>query len=130
MINVEILRTTTVLDWAAAAAALILLYAWTSRNSKNARLPPGPPADPFIGHLRQIPLGAQERTFAAWGKQYGERILVANVFLTNLIGDVIYLHCLGKKMLVLNSVEAAQDLLEKRSAIYSNRPRFVLFGEM
>jgi hypothetical protein len=127
--NVEIWVTTTVLDWAAAAAAFILLYAWAFRNSQNERLPPGPPADPLIGHLRRIPLSAQEKTFAAWGNMVSAHPLPL-FFLTNPVGDVIYLHCLGKKLLVLNSVEATQDLLDKRGATYSNRPRFVLFGEM
>ena len=32
--------------------------------------------------------------------------------------------------LVLNSLRAAQDLLERRSAIYSHRPRFILLSEL
>jgi hypothetical protein len=39
----------------------------------------------------------------------------------------MYLHCLGKSMVVLDSVQAATDLLDKRSHIYSDRPRFVVF---
>lgn len=78
--NVEIWGTATVLYCAAAATAFIFLYAWTSRHFKNARLPPGPPADPLIGHLRQIPLSAQEKTFAAWGKLYGKLKPAAIVF--------------------------------------------------
>lgn len=42
-------------------------------------------------------------------------------------GDVIHLHFLGRSVIVLNSVEAAVDLLEKRSNNYSDRPRFVMF---
>jgi hypothetical protein len=37
---------------------------------------------------------------------------------------------MGKKILVLNSLEAAQDLLDKKGAIYSDRPRFVVIAEM
>jgi len=33
-------------------------------------------------------------------------------------------------MLILNSLEAAQDLLDKRSAIYSDRPNFVLLNDL
>jgi len=36
----------------------------------------------------------------------------------------------GQPLVVLNSFEAARDLLEKRGAIYSGRPRLVLFSEM
>ncbi|CAE6405279.1 unnamed protein product, partial [Rhizoctonia solani] len=36
--------------------------------------------------------------------------------------DIVYLELLGQKIIVLNSTEAASDLLNKRSALYSNRP--------
>ena len=38
-------------------------------------------------------------------------------------GDVFSLHVPGKTIVVLGSEQAAVDLLEKRSAIYSNRAR-------
>lgn len=37
------------------------------------------------------------------------------------LGDVIYLNALGKDIVVLNSEQAANDLLDKRSANYSDR---------
>lgn len=42
-------------------------------------------------------------------------------------GDVMYLEILGKPIIVVNSVKAAVDLLDKRSANYSDRPRFPIF---
>jgi hypothetical protein len=42
-------------------------------------------------------------------------------------GDVIHLRFLGRSVIVLNSAQAATDLLDKRNAIYRDRPRFVLF---
>lgn len=33
-------------------------------------------------------------------------------------------------MVILNSLKAARDLLDKRSSIYSDRPRFVLLAEL
>jgi hypothetical protein len=36
-------------------------------------------------------------------------------------GDIIFLNLLGLRIVVLNSAQAASDLLEKRSAIYSDR---------
>ena len=33
-------------------------------------------------------------------------------------------------MVILNSLQAARDLLDKRSSIYSDRPRFVLLAEL
>jgi hypothetical protein len=42
-------------------------------------------------------------------------------------GDIIYLHALGKSFVVLNSAQAATDLLDKRSSNYSDRPEFPVF---
>ena len=45
-------------------------------------------------------------------------------------GDLIYLETLGKKMVVLNSSAAAFELLDKRSSIYSYRPKFTMANEV
>ncbi|KZP10610.1 cytochrome P450 [Athelia psychrophila] len=44
--------------------------------------------------------------------------------------DIIYLNVLGTSIVILNSSEAINDLLEKRSAIYSSRPRMVMLSEV
>jgi hypothetical protein len=41
----------------------------------------------------------------------------------------MYLSAFGQGILVVNSQRVAVDLLEKRSNIYSDRPRYVSFGE-
>jgi len=46
------------------------------------------------------------------------------------VGDVIYFNALGRSIIVLNSAQAAIDLLDKRSSIYSDRPRFVMLVNM
>lgn len=45
-------------------------------------------------------------------------------------GDVIYLNALGQSIVVLNSQQAALDLLQRRAAIYSDRPQTVVVGEL
>ena len=37
-------------------------------------------------------------------------------------GGLVYTKLLGKDFIIINSVKVAHDLLEKRSAIYSERP--------
>ena len=44
-------------------------------------------------------------------------------------GDAMYISALGKGMLVINSQRVAVDLLEKRSNIYSDRPRYISGGD-
>ena len=41
-------------------------------------------------------------------------------------GDVVYLQVLGQEIVLLGSYQAACDILEKRSGIYSNRPESVM----
>lgn len=53
----------------------------------------------------------------------------ASVSIT-VIGDVVHVSALGRHLIILNSHEAAIELLEKRSSIYSERPILPMAGEM
>ena len=46
------------------------------------------------------------------------------------IGDVMHLSIFGKDFIILSTFKAARDLMDKRSALYSDRPRLVLLVEM
>lgn len=46
------------------------------------------------------------------------------------LGDVVHIKIFSQPMIILNSLQAARDLLDKKSSIYSDRPRFVLMAEM
>ncbi|KAL5498334.1 hypothetical protein ACEPAH_2476 [Sanghuangporus vaninii] len=87
-----------------------ILFAPSSR-----KLPPSPPSDPIIGNARVMPLEYAYKTFGAWMKKYG---------------DLIYVSVLGRPMIIVNSAQAARDLMEKKGAIYSSRPRMEVMGEM
>lgn len=45
-------------------------------------------------------------------------------------GELVYLNVFGQGLLFVNSYEAAVDLLEKRGAIYSDKPKMVMAGEL
>ncbi|GJE86829.1 cytochrome P450 [Phanerochaete sordida] len=93
-------------------AVLLGLWGRYGRNRSTLPYPPGPPADPVIGHLRTMPPNATaHHVFHDWSQRYG---------------DVMYLEVLRKPLLILSSEEAASDLLDKHGAIYSDRPSFPL----
>ena len=46
-----------------------------------------------------------------------------------VLGDVMYVQLFSWPAVVLGSVQAAQDLFEKRSNIYSDRPSFTLVAK-
>ncbi|KAJ6555591.1 cytochrome P450 [Mycena vulgaris] len=100
---------------ASSAVGLFILIARSKLRLSGTPLPPGPPADPVIGHLRVIPASGQAKTFYEWSKVYG---------------DVIHLHSFGRNIIVLNSQQAATDLLDKRGANYSDRPKMVIIELM
>ncbi|KAJ8520739.1 hypothetical protein ONZ45_g2484 [Pleurotus djamor] len=95
---------------AGAAVTLHLL-----RSRPKVPLPPGPPADPLIGHIRTFPTKDKEATLHEWSKQYG---------------DVMSFNLLGQTVVVLDSHEAAMELLEKRSSLYSSRSGAAVFTIM
>jgi hypothetical protein len=95
--------------------------------------PPGPPGDPIIGNIRQMSAKNQEQEFEKWGKQYGLFSSLSRSYRLHcfvLQGDVNFVKIFHRPLVVLNSFNAARDLLEKRGAIYSSRPRMVLIAEM
>ena len=50
--------------------SMLVIYDYIRKRPKSP-LPPGPPADPLIGHLRVMPTKNQEDVFHEWGKLYG-----------------------------------------------------------
>ncbi|KAG8770646.1 hypothetical protein FRB91_004275 [Serendipita sp. 411] len=79
----------------------------TKARQLGARLAPGPKRMFLLGNLFDFPKNRWYETFTSWGKQYG---------------DVVYISLAGIPMVILNSLEAAEELAGKRAAIYSGRP--------
>ncbi|KAG5734865.1 O-methylsterigmatocystin oxidoreductase [Termitomyces sp. T112] len=90
---------------------VIIFWARCYFSKKHPPLPPGPLGDPIIGNVRSIPSDDQDLFFYELGKKYG---------------SVSYLSVLCQPFIVLNSVESAVELLDKRGTNYSGRPRFPL----
>ncbi|CAE6462369.1 unnamed protein product, partial [Rhizoctonia solani] len=94
--------------------ATLLLKIVRTTSEPTGALPPGPNPLPLLGNVHQLPSKEDWLTFSAWSKQYG---------------DMFYLSIFGKPLIVVDSMKIASDLLEKRSAKYSERPTFQMAGE-
>ncbi|KLO06664.1 cytochrome P450 [Schizopora paradoxa] len=88
--------------------AAFVLWLWLrSFPPPNATPLPGPKGHLFSGNTHQIPKKEPWRTYSEWSRKYG---------------PVFQFRTFGRNFIVLNSVQAVTELLEKRSSIYSDRP--------
>ena len=96
------------------------------RRRRGLSYPPGPPPRPMIGNLLDVPKEAPWIAYADMTKRYGRgNTLVMSPHIQAeyaLQGDVICLRVLGQVVVVLCSLSAIKDLLEKRGEAYADRP--------
>jgi len=100
-----------------AVTVLLSLYLGRRRSSRPP-LPPGPRRLPFIGNLLHVVFDKsrkpQHLKYVDLGKACNS--------------DVVHVDVCGDHLVVLNSAEAIEELLEKRSLNYSDRPRKLPFS--
>lgn len=113
--------------------AILVRYMYRRSNDARAgkRYPPGPPRLPFVGSLLHVPKDHEWLAYERMGKQYGEQgsswhmtsglLRIGRLTDGSVGSDLIHLDVLGSHIIVVNSAKAANELFEKRSAIYSDR---------
>ncbi|KAJ7320735.1 cytochrome P450 [Mycena albidolilacea] len=111
---------------AATSIVAILLAIWgytqwlrpfLRDNPNRLPLPPGPQPRFIVGNLQDLPSGGREwDSYAALAQKFKS--------------DVIYLRVLGTSILSINSFFAANELLNQRGAVWSDRPRLPMIKEL
>ncbi|TFK33961.1 cytochrome P450 [Crucibulum laeve] len=109
------------LDLLASVVAFTLaLYFYLNKKKSNPLdaypLPPGPKKLPILGNLLDMPQKESWKTYDKWCRELGT--------------DILHLDVAGTSIVVLNTFEAAWELLEKRSSLYSGRPRMPMLNEL
>ncbi|KAJ7607902.1 cytochrome P450 [Roridomyces roridus] len=98
------------------ALGLVGIYYLHSNRRSKLPLPPGPRKKFLVGNLFDIPPTLPWEKYMKWSRLYES--------------DIIHLNAAGQSMVILSSMESAVELLEKRSSIYSNRPRLTMANEL
>ncbi|KAJ7764633.1 cytochrome P450 [Mycena maculata] len=101
----------------AAVSLCIRILFNRSKSPLNLPFPPGPrpSAIPFIGNIADMPSSQEWKTFYEWGLAHGPLIMV---------------EIMGQKMCIINSYRVANELLNDRSLIYSDRPAMPMVNDL
>jgi hypothetical protein len=106
-------------------SGLALLVMRTSK--RRLPYPPGLKSFPVVGNLFSMPSQDEWVTFRKWSEELGVKhvhsrrlhLVPANWHLSG--SDIIHADIMGSHIIILNSMKVANELLEKRSSIYSDR---------
>ncbi|KAF9029998.1 cytochrome P450 [Hymenopellis radicata] len=100
---------------ALCAISIITAILYSRRSRFNFPLPPGPKGLPLIGNLFSRPVDHAWLTYTQWASVYGE---------------IVSFKVLGQPVVIVNSARVANELFEKRSHIYSDRPPFHMAADL
>ncbi|KAK0501149.1 cytochrome P450 [Armillaria luteobubalina] len=103
------------LDIVIALAGLVFALHLFRLCNRHPPLPLGPRGIPLLGNLLEMPSEKEWLTFAKWGEKYG---------------DMASVSIFGRRLVIINSVQMAVSMLDKKSSIYSDRPVIGMGGEL
>lgn len=111
----------------------LLVWLLTKRSKQHLDFPPGPKPLPVIGNLLDMPHDKEWLVYQQWAHKYGERQPGKSIKYSQthrISGDVMHVEALGQHIIILNSVESANELFERRSSTYSDRPEAVMLNNL
>ncbi|KAF7378306.1 Cytochrome P450 [Mycena sanguinolenta] len=101
--------------WTAVFTTAVCIARMYTTSRSKLPLPPGPRKLPVVGNLFNMTARPWEGCMEL-SRKYNS--------------DIIHLSLAGTSVIVLSSFEATETLLEKRSSIYSDRPKSPMAGDL
>ncbi|KAG6906361.1 hypothetical protein DXG01_014315 [Tephrocybe rancida] len=103
------------LIFAIASLSVALVFKWWYTLLSRLPYPPGPKPSLIAGNSADVTTTLPWLKYTEWAKQYG---------------DLVHLRIYNEHVVILNSVEDAIAMLDKRSRIYSDRPAMTMVDLM
>ena len=121
--------TNPLVQGAVILASVVLFFAYSyvqdkKRNPAGLPYPPGPKGYPIIGNLFDIPNAFIYKRFRELSRElseYRDLLLHRSDKSLRVDSDIIHLQVFSFHLIVCNTRGVADDLLDKRSSIYSDR---------
>ena len=121
--------TNPLVQGAVILASIVLFFAYSyvqdkKRNPAGLPYPPGPKGYPIIGNLFDIPNAFIYKRFRELSRElseYRDLLLRRSNESLRVDSDIIHLQVFSFHLIVCNTRGVADDLLDKRSSIYSDR---------
>lgn len=108
--------------------AVLVVWRYLARRGVSSRhpSPPGPRGLPIIGNLLDIPSAPTWENYRKMSNEYGTcPEYVLSCYCSSLYfssgSPLLRLNVMGFNVIVVNTLKATLDLLDTRSAIYSDR---------
>lgn len=94
---------------------ILLVFLVSMDYQRSLKMPPGPLPIPIFGNKWALPLRKPWYKLKQWTDEYG---------------SIVTIWTGRRPTIVIGDPKVACDLLDRRSAKYSSRPRFVVMGEL
>ncbi|KAF9557275.1 cytochrome P450 [Agrocybe pediades] len=109
------LDRSTLWKWITGIIVVVFVPRLWNSYRRWQSMPPGPPGVPILGNIFQVPVKMPWFKFAEWAREYG---------------PIYSLNMAGQPIVVLSTFKTTADLLDRRSNLYSDRPRLIMASEI